>query len=554
MEQHSNPGYRSISAAWAASVTVTVPGAGTSNAVTFSVVSFDIAATLSPAPNSAGWNNSNVTVSFVCSGGVAPVQCPPSQLVISDGTQTITGTATDASNATVSVSTTVKLDKTAPALSITSPANNITVTSSPLAITGTVSDVTSGVSTVVCAGHAATIQAGTFSCSVGLASGRNSIAVTATEVAGNSTSQTLTITFTPLINDPIANAGPAQTVLVGTTVHLNGTGSTDEDGDPLTYRWTFLSIPTASQAVLAGATTATPTFVADKPGSYTVQLIVNDGIRDSSPATVVISTQNSQPVANAGPNQTVKTGQTVTLDGSASSDVDGDPLTYAWIIVSAPAGSAATLANPTAVNPTFVSDKVGSYVVQLVVNDGHIDSVPAQVTINDVNTPPIANAGSQQTVTTRSLVKLDGSASTDVDGDALVFTWSILNKPAGSAAVLSDVHAVMPQFTVDVLGLYVIQLVVNDGTADSTPATVAVSDVNSPPVAFAGLAQSVPLGSMVTLDGTGSSDVDGQALTYSWSILSAPTGSTATLSLPTTANPFFTADIAGNYVIQFDCQ
>lgn len=444
----------------------------------------------------------------------------------------------------------MKLDKTAPALSITSPANNATVTSSSLTITGTVSDATSGVATVVCAGHAATLQTGTFSCSVGLVSGTNSIPVTATDVAGNSTTQTLTITFTPLINDPIANAGPAQTVLVGTTVQLNGTGSTDSDGDPLTYHWLFVSIPTGSQAVLAGATTATPTFVVDKPGTYTVQLIVNDGIRDSSAATVNISTQNSPPVANAGPNQTIKTGQTVTLDGSASSDVDGDPLTYVWTFVSVPAGSAATLTNPTAVNPTFVTDKKGSYVVQLVVNDGHVNSSPAQVTISDTNSPPVANAGPNQTVTTRSVVTLDGSGSTDVDGDPLVFTWAILNKPAGSVAVLSDTHAVKPTFTVDVLGSYVFQLIVNDGTADSTPATVTISDVNSPPVANAGPAQSVPLGSLVTLDGTASSDVDGQTLTYAWSTLTTPTGSTATLSQPTTASPFFTADKAGNYVVQ----
>ena len=533
-----------------ASVTVTVPGVGTSNPATFTVVSFAIAATLSPAPNASGWNTSNVTVSFACSGGVAPVQCPPSQLVTSEGIQTISATATDASNATVSVSIPVKLDKTAPALYITSPTNYLTVTNPSITITGTVSDATSGVRTVVCSGHAATIQPGTFYCSVGLVYGPNSIPVTATDVAGNSTSQTLTITFTPPIRDPIANAGPAQTVPVGATVHLDGTGSTDEDGDPLCYYWSFVSIPTGSQAVLAGANTAKPTFIADKPGNYIVQLIVNDGSRDSSPATVVISTQNSQPVANAGANQTVKTGQTVTLDGSVSNDVDGDPLTYAWSFVSVPAGSAATLTNPTAVNPTFVSDQKGSYVVQLVVNDGHVDSLPAQVTINDVNTPPVANAGSPQTVTTRSLVTLDGSASTDVDGDALVFTWSMLNQPAGSVAVLSDTHAVKPTFTVDVVGTYVIQLIVNDGTADSTPVTVTISDVNSPPVANAGLAQSVPLGGVVTLDGTGSSDVDGQTLTYSWSILSTPTGSTATLSLATTANPFFTADVAGNYVIQ----
>jgi RHS repeat-associated protein len=349
---------------------------------------------------------------------------------------------------------------------------------------------------------------------------------------------------------PVANAGPAQTVFVGTAVQLDGSGSTDADGDPLTYRWSFVSIPAGSAATLTGSTTVNPTFVVDKPGNYTVQLIVNDGKVDSTPATVVISTKNSPPVANAGPNQTIATGATVQLNGSGSSDVDGDTLTYQWSFVSEPTGSAATLSNASIVNPTFVSDKKGTYVVQLVVNDGQANSTPSQVTISDINSPPVANPGPGQTVTTRTLVTLDGSGSTDVDGDPLIYTWAILHEPAGSAATLSDIHAVKPAFTVDVLGNYVIQLTVNDGTVNSTPATVTISDVNSPPVANAGPAQTVPLGSVVTLDGTGSSDVDGQSLSYSWSILSKPAGSAATLSLNTAPNPFFTADKAGNYVIQ----
>src|SRR5262249_53995510 len=228
---------------------------------------------------------------------------------------------------------------------------------------------------------------------------------------------------------PIANAGPAQTVFVGTTVTLDGSGSTDADGDPLTYRWSFVSIPAGSSATLTGPGTVHPTFVVDKPGSYTVQLIVNDGKVDSAPATVVISTQNSPPVASAGANQTVKTGATVQLDGSGSTDVDGDPLAYSWSFVSVPTGSAAVLTNPTTVNPTFVNDKKGTYVVQLVVNDAKVSSAPAQVNISDVNSPPVANAGPSQTVTTRSLVTLDGTRSTDVDGDPLTYAWSILSTP-----------------------------------------------------------------------------------------------------------------------------
>lgn len=88
---------------------------------------------------------------------------------------------------------------------------------------------------------------------------------------------------------------------------------------------------------------------------------------------------NSAPVANAGPDQTVTTGALVHLDGSASSDVDGNPLTFAWSILSVPAGSTAVLSNPVVVNPTFVADKYGSYTIQLIVNDGTVNSAPDTV-------------------------------------------------------------------------------------------------------------------------------------------------------------------------------
>lgn len=65
----------------------------------------------------------------------------------------------------------------------------------------------------------------------------------------------------------------------------------------------------------------------DKPGTYTGQLIVNDGQLDSEPDTVTVTTLNSQPVANAGADQTGQTGIPVQLDGSGSQDVDNNSLT-----------------------------------------------------------------------------------------------------------------------------------------------------------------------------------------------------------------------------------
>jgi hypothetical protein len=349
---------------------------------------------------------------------------------------------------------------------------------------------------------------------------------------------------------PVANAGPNQTVFVGNTVQLDGSGSFDADGDPLTYHWSFASVPAGSAATLSSSTAVKPTFTADKPGSYVVQLVVNDGKVNSTPATVTISTQNSPPVANAGPNQTVTTHTTVHLDGSKSSDVDGDPLTYQWTITSKPATSAATLSSATIVNPTFVVDVKGTYTVQLIVNDGHVNSAPATVTISDVNSPPVANAGPNQTIIANHTVQLDGSGSTDVDGDPLTYRWAILSTPAGSTAALSSTTAVKPTFLADLIGDYVVQLIVNDGTVDSAASTVTITTNDIAPVANAGPAQTVPLGSVVTLDGSASTDSDGKPLTYQWSLLTKPAGSAATLATPTAVNPYFTADKAGSYVAQ----
>src|SRR5262249_22675205 len=156
-----------------------------------------------------------------------------------------------------------------------------------------------------------------------------------------------------------------QTVTLGATVTLDGSHSSDVDGDPLRFAWTVLSRPPGSTAALSDPTTVGPTFVADQPGTYELQLVANDGLADSAPDTVVITTENSRPIANAGPDQTVALGADVSLDGSASTDVDGDFLTYAWTITYAPPGSTSVLDDPAAVRPHFQADLPGTYVAQL---------------------------------------------------------------------------------------------------------------------------------------------------------------------------------------------
>ncbi|MGD8885099.1 MAG: PKD domain-containing protein, partial [Gammaproteobacteria bacterium] len=349
---------------------------------------------------------------------------------------------------------------------------------------------------------------------------------------------------------PVAVAGPDQTALIGDFVALDGSGSSDVDGDPLIYTWSLSSVPVGSAAVLSDPATVTPSFVVDLPGTYTVQLIVNDGMVNSTPDMVVVSTDNSAPIADAGPDQTAPVGETVRLDGSGSNDADGDSLTYSWALTSVPDGSTAMLSDETAVNPAFDIDMPGAYVAQLIVNDGMVDSVADSVRITTENTPPVANAGPNQNISVGDTVTLDGSNSSDVDGDLLTFNWSFTSLPPESTAVLSDNTAVMPLFDVDVFGTYVLQLIVNDGTVNSVADTVTVVTDNTAPVANAGPDQTVLVGDAVTLDASSSSDADGDVLTYTWTFVSKPVDSAATLSDSGAVNPAFFVDEPGSYVLQ----
>ena len=225
-------------------------------------------------------------------------------------------------------------------------------------------------------------------------------------------------------------------------------------------------------------TSPTPTFSIDKPGSYTLELVVNDGTVDSDPDAVTISTLNSKPVADAGPDLHVFVTDTVQLDGMGSSDVDGDLLLYDWTLLSVPTDSAATLDDPTSETPSFEVDKAGTYVGQLIVNDGTEDSTPDTVTITTQNRAPVADAGGDQSVLAGEPAQLDGSGSSDPDGDPLTYAWTIIAAPSGSSATLSDPTAQTPSLTPDLPGLYSVQLIVNDSALDSPPASVTITAID----------------------------------------------------------------------------
>lgn len=181
---------------------------------------------------------------------------------------------------------------------------------------------------------------------------------------------------------PVADAGEDQSAtFIGSIIQLDGSQSFDPDGDPITYHWEFVSTPPGSGATLSDPANSKPTFTVDKYGTYDVQLVVSDPWATSSPDIVTVSFGNLKPVANAGTSQSVLVGETVLLDGSGSSDPNGDGLTYSWTLGSFPTGSLSAIADPTASMTSFIPDMPGSYVAELIVSDGLLESDPSTVQI-----------------------------------------------------------------------------------------------------------------------------------------------------------------------------
>ena len=118
----------------------------------------------------------------------------------------------------------------------------------------------------------------------------------------------------PVTAGPTANAGPPQMAVVGNTVLLDGSRSISPTGAPLSYKWTFVTVPAGASPALSNVDVVNPKFVIPQDGTYVLQLSISDGAR-SSDAQVVISTQFTPPLANAGVNQVVAAGALVHLNG-----------------------------------------------------------------------------------------------------------------------------------------------------------------------------------------------------------------------------------------------
>jgi hypothetical protein len=194
-----------------------------------------------------------------------------------------------------------------------------------------------------------------------------------------------TVAFVPLtvINRcPVADGGEDRLATIGETAVLDGSGSLDPEGGEITYAWTLIGKPQGSGAELLNPNDYNPSITPDRYGDYLIQLVVSDGLCESEPDAVLVTTGNRPPVADAGEDQIISVGDTVSLNGGTSTDPDGDTnLGYQWIIVSRPDGSTATLSDAQIVNPTFVADLGGEYIIELTVSDWELDSAADEVVI-----------------------------------------------------------------------------------------------------------------------------------------------------------------------------
>ena len=269
--------------------------------------------------------------------------------------------------------------------------------------------------------------------------------------------------------------------------------------------------------------------------------------------------ENIQPVADGGDDQTVFVGDAASLDGSGSYDPDKNyPLTYEWQVVSKPEGSAAILsvsanADDSDGSQVFIETDVnGDYVIQLVVTDSlGLASELEFVVVSTHNSAPVADAGADQPFDNEGInIQLDGSQSFDPDGDPITFDWVITSRPPLSGATLLNPNDAQPTFEADLLGTYIIELVVTDdlGTL-SVPDEVVVTSGNVKPVADAGGNQVAIVGQPVFLDGSGSYDANLDPLTYSWDMVSKPKDSVAVLSDPLVVDPNYVPDIWGLYLV-----
>lgn len=368
--------------------------------------------------------------------------------------------------------------------------------------------------------------------------------------SGDTATDAIQVTVNPAPIAPTANAGPDQSITLPTsTATLTGSG-TDPDGTIAAYLWTKISGPTGG--AITSPTNATTGVTGLTAGTYIYQLRLTDNSGDTATDAMqmTVNAANIKPVANGGGNKTVTLPiSTTTLFGSGT-DADGTIVGYLWRKTSGPSGGNISSSTSATTNITGLIQGVYIFQLRVMDNSGDTATDAVQVTVYPANIAPTANAGSDQTIQLPTSTTTLVGSGTDPDGTIAAYLWTKINGPSGGAITSST--SATTGITGLIQGVYFYQLRVTDNVGDTATDVVQIT-VNPappllPPVADAGIGQTVQLpANTATLTGS-ATDADGTITGYAWAQVSGPNSATGVPSVTATTN--ISNLIQGTYYFQ----
>ena len=229
------------------------------------------------------------------------------------------------------------------------------------------------------------------------------------DVAGNAITE-YSFCFTTNAK-PIADAGPDQQTGVGTMVTIDGSGSSDSDGTISSFSWSL------NNAIVSTDTTFNTDTLSIGEHLF-VLTVIDDGLRFDMDTVKIRVYLNIPPIADAGADQTIKTGDTVVFDGSGSADSDGTIVSFTWSV------NGTIISTDTTFSTDTLSAGIHNFILQIEDDGGTTDTDTVTITVND-NVLPIAIAGADQSIVVRTMLTLNGGASSDSDGTISAYEWTL---------------------------------------------------------------------------------------------------------------------------------